>query len=100
MKALILERNLPRFAASRVASIFGSGRGAGLGPLQLLDAETPELPGDEWHTLTPLLSGICGSDLATIDGPYTIAQRDLLLAPWVEVCGMPEGLVVALDGDA
>ena len=39
-------------------------------------------------------------DLATIDGPYTIAQRDLLLAPWVEVCGMPEGLVVALDGDA
>jgi len=32
-------------------------------------------------------------DLATIDGPYTIAQRDLLLAPWVSVCGMPEGLV-------
>ena len=24
-------------------------------------------------------------DLATEDGPYTIAQRDLLLAPWVEV---------------
>jgi len=34
-------------------------------------------------------------DLATIDGPYTIAQRDLLLAPWVEVCGMPEGLGAA-----
>ena len=32
-------------------------------------------------------------DLATIDGPYTIAQRDLLLAPWVKVCGMPDGLV-------
>ena len=31
-------------------------------------------------------------DLATETGPYTIAQRDLLLAPWVEVCGMPEGL--------
>jgi hypothetical protein len=41
MKALILERNLPRFAASRVASLFGSGRGAGIGPLQLLDAEAP-----------------------------------------------------------
>jgi hypothetical protein len=31
-------------------------------------------------------------DLATIEGPYTIAQRDLLLAPWVIVCGMPEQL--------
>jgi len=39
-------------------------------------------------------------DLATVDGPYTIAQRDLLLAPWVEVCGLPEGLVAALDGEA
>ena len=28
-----------------------------------------------------------------LTAPYTIAQRDLLLAPWVEVCGMPEGLV-------
>jgi hypothetical protein len=32
-------------------------------------------------------------DLATPDGPYTIEHRDLLLAPWIEVCGMPEGLV-------
>ena len=40
-------------------------------------------------------------DLATINGPYTIAQRDLLLAPWVSVCGMPEGLIAraALDGE-
>ena len=28
-------------------------------------------------------------DLATEDGPYTIAQRDMLLAPWIKVCGMP-----------
>ncbi len=91
MKALILERNLPRFAASRVASIFGSGRGAGLGPLQLLDAETPELPGDEWHTLTPLLSGICGSDLATIDGRTSRYFEDLVSFPFVpghEVVGV------------
>ena len=30
-------------------------------------------------------------DLATPDGPYTIEHRDLLLAPWIKVCGMPEG---------
>lgn len=41
-------------------------------------------------------------DLATIDGPYTITHRDLLLAPWVSVCGMPEGLIAttALDGES
>ena len=27
MKALVVERNLPRFAAARVASVLGSGRG-------------------------------------------------------------------------
>lgn len=32
-------------------------------------------------------------DLATIEGPYTIFQRDLLMAPWVSVYGMPEGLI-------
>ena len=36
-------------------------------------------------------------DLATDDGPYTPAMRDLLLAPWVEVCGLPEGLVERED---
>jgi hypothetical protein len=32
-------------------------------------------------------------DLATDDGPYTTAQRDLLICPWVEVCGLPDGLI-------
>lgn len=32
-------------------------------------------------------------DLATADGPYTFEHRDLLIAPWREVCGLPEGLV-------
>jgi len=39
------------FAASRVASLLGSGRGAGIGPLQLLDAVAPERPGDDWYPL-------------------------------------------------
>ena len=45
MKALVVERNLPRFAAARVASVLGSGRGAGIGPLRLLDAVAPDRPG-------------------------------------------------------
>jgi threonine dehydrogenase-like Zn-dependent dehydrogenase len=91
MKALVLERNLPRFAASRVASLFGSGRGAGIGPLQLLDAEAPEQPGNDWYPLRPLLSGICGSDLATIDGRTSRYFEDLVSFPFVpghEVVGV------------
>ena len=93
MKALVFERNLPRFAASRVASLLGSGRGAGIGPLQLLEAGAPELPGEEWFHLTPLLSGICGSDLATLDGRSSRYFEDLVSFPFVpghEVVGMLE----------
>ena len=32
-------------------------------------------------------------DLATADGPYTTAHRDLLIAPWREVIGDPTDLV-------
>ena len=38
MSTLLFERSLPRFAAARVVSTFGSGRGAAVGPLRLVDA--------------------------------------------------------------
>jgi threonine dehydrogenase-like Zn-dependent dehydrogenase len=91
MKSLVFERNVARFAASRLASTLGSGRGAGIGPLQLLDADPPALPGDEWFHLRPLLSGICGSDLATIDGRSSRYFEDVVSFPFVpghEVVGV------------
>jgi threonine dehydrogenase-like Zn-dependent dehydrogenase len=91
VKALVFERNLPRFAASRVASVFGSGRGAGIGPLQLLDAVPPDIPGADWFHLRPLLSGICGSDLATLDGRSSRYFEDIVSFPFVpghEVVGV------------
>jgi threonine dehydrogenase-like Zn-dependent dehydrogenase len=91
VKSLVFERNVARFAASRVASAFGSGRGAGIGPLQLLDAEPPVLPGKDWFHLRPLLSGICGSDLATIDGRSSRYFEDMVSFPFVpghEVVGV------------
>lgn len=91
MKALVVERNLPRFAASRVASLLGSGRGATVGPLVLEDVERPERPGPDWHHLQPLLSGICGSDLATVDGRTSRYFEDLVSFPFVpghEVVGL------------
>ena len=68
MKALVFERSLPRYAAARVAGALTPGAGSRVGPLRLLDTEEPEVPGEGWQRVRPLLSGICGSDLATVDG--------------------------------
>jgi threonine dehydrogenase-like Zn-dependent dehydrogenase len=68
MKALQVERSLPRFAAARIASGWRAGAGGRLGPLRLVDTDPPALPGPGWERLSPRLSGICGSDLATVDG--------------------------------
>jgi threonine dehydrogenase-like Zn-dependent dehydrogenase len=68
MKALQIERSTVRFAAARVASGWKPGRGGRAGPLRLVDVDPPEPPGAQWHTVRPRLAGICGSDLATVDG--------------------------------
>jgi threonine dehydrogenase-like Zn-dependent dehydrogenase len=68
VKALLFERKLPRYAAAMVAGSVGAGLGARVGPLSLADVAEPALPGPDWHRVRPRLAGICGSDLATVDG--------------------------------
>jgi threonine dehydrogenase-like Zn-dependent dehydrogenase len=68
MKALRIDRSIPRFAAARVAGALAPGAGATYGPLELDDVEPPDLPGPDWVWLRPRLAGICGSDLSTVDG--------------------------------
>ena len=101
MKALVFERNLPRFAASRVASILGSGRGAGVGPLRLIETDPPPLPGPDWYRVTPLLAGICGSDLVTLDGRSSRYFEDIVSFPFVpghEVVGTVVDDAITADG--
>lgn len=94
MRGLVFERNLPRFAAARVAaSLAGSGRGAGVGPLRLADLDPPTLPDAGWARVRALLSGICGSDLSTIDGRSSRYFEDIVSFPFVpghEVVGVVE----------
>jgi threonine dehydrogenase-like Zn-dependent dehydrogenase len=68
VKALVFSRKPARYAAAMVAGTLRPGRGARYGPLSLRDVDPPELPGPDWLRLRPRLSGICGSDLATLDG--------------------------------
>jgi len=100
MKALVFERSLPRFAAARLASaVAGSGHGVGVGPLELLEVDPPRLPGPSWVRLEPRLAGICGSDLATLDGRSSRYFEHVVSFPFVpghEIVGDVTG--GALDG--
>lgn len=68
MRSLVVERKPLRFAAARIASGLDAGRGARVGPLRLTEVAEPRLPGPGWVRVRPRLAGICGSDLATVDG--------------------------------
>jgi threonine dehydrogenase-like Zn-dependent dehydrogenase len=83
VRALLFERNLPKFAAARVVSEFRSGGGARVGPLRLTEVEAPVLPGPGWQTMKPRLSGICGSDLATVDGRSSRYFEPIVSFPFV-----------------
>lgn len=84
MKALLFERQLGRFVASRVAAeLAGSGRGVPLGPLALVETDSPPPPREGFVPIRPRLAGICGSDLATLDGRSSRYFDRLVSFPFV-----------------
>lgn len=101
MRALRFERSLPRFAAAKVAGVVAPGRGAKLGPLRLADVDVPQLPGPGWHRVRPRLAGICGSDLATVDGASSRYFEPIVSFPFVpghEVVGeLDDGTRVVVE---
>ena len=93
MKALVFERSLPRLAAARVAGAVTPGMGARMGALRLVDMDEPAPPGPGWERVRPLLSGICGSDLATVDGRASRWFEPIVSFPFVpghELVGLAE----------
>lgn len=83
MKALEFHRNIPRFAAARIAGGLTPGGGAGVGPLHLADTDPPKSPGENWVVVRPRLAGICGSDLATVNGRSARYFEPLVSFPFI-----------------
>ena len=83
MKSLVFSRKPARYAAAMVAGALRPGRGARFGPLSLRDVDPPDLPGDDWVRVRPRLAGICGSDLATLDGKSSRYFEPIVSFPFV-----------------
>jgi threonine dehydrogenase-like Zn-dependent dehydrogenase len=101
VKALVFERSLPRYAAAKAAGLLRPGAGARVGPLALAEIDPPDLPGGGWHRVRPRLAGICGSDLATVDGASSRYFEPIVSFPFVpghEVVGdLDDGTRVVLE---
>lgn len=93
VKALLFERRESRYAAAMITSKLSPASGALVAPLRLADISEPEVPGSGWKRVTPLLAGICGSDLSTLAGVTSRYFEPLVSFPFVmghEVVGMTE----------
>lgn len=82
MKALQVSRNVARFGLARVASALGPSAAATFGPLKLVSVEPPDELGEGWQSVRTRLSGICGSDLSTIEGHASSYFDDLVSFPF------------------
>ena len=58
MKALKFKRNIPRYAAAKIAGNIKPGSGASFGPIDLVHEDAPKSPGKDWVRVRPRLSGI------------------------------------------
>ena len=86
MRALLFERKLAKYAAAAVAGRLVPGRGARVGPLRLavdVDEPVPPAGAEGWVRVRPRLAGICGSDLATIDGRSSRYFEPIVSFPFV-----------------
>lgn len=82
MKALIYERSPARYAAAKLLGRLATAK-VSVTPLRLTEIDPPKLPSPEWVQVVPRLSGICGSDLATIESGSSRYLEDFVSFPFV-----------------
>lgn len=101
MKALEIYRSVPRYIAARSLAARVPAL-AGVAPLRLIDKSAPTKPTQEWARLRPILSGICGSDLATVGGHSSFYFSPLVSMPFTPghevVAELLEDVETVFDG--
>lgn len=78
MIALEYTPSIGRYAAARV-----SRRAGAAGALRIARRRPPALPGPDWVSVRPRLSGICGSDQAVLRGSASLYLGSLTSGPFV-----------------
>lgn len=100
-EALVFEDSPARFGLARLASSLRPGAGAGTGPLRHTeDFAPPAIDADSWVRIRPRLAGICGSDLAAVDGRSSRWFEPIVSLPFVpghEVVADHDGRRVVLE---
>jgi threonine dehydrogenase-like Zn-dependent dehydrogenase len=82
--ALELYRSAPRYLTARAVGDRVPGLVSGpLAPVRLVNRKDFEPPASGWARVRPILSGICGSDLATIGGKSSFYFSPLVSLPFV-----------------
>ncbi|MEI7753644.1 MAG: zinc-binding dehydrogenase [Actinomycetota bacterium] len=101
MKALQVSRKVARLGIARMVSALSPAAAARIGPIELVNIDPPAPLGDGWHTVTTRLSGICGSDLSTIEGHASTYFDDWVSFPFTpghEVLGnLADGTRVVIE---
>ena len=101
MKALQVSRKVARLGLARMVSAISPSAAARIGPIELVNIDPPESLGEGWHSVTTRLSGICGSDLSTIEGHASTYFDDWVSFPFVpghEVVGeLDDGTRVVIE---
>jgi threonine dehydrogenase-like Zn-dependent dehydrogenase len=76
MKALTYTPTIAKYVATRAGV-------PGTGALALEEVRPPRAPGPEWVHVQPRLTGICGSDLALINGKASLHLATLTSTPFI-----------------
>ena len=100
---------MSRYVAAKTVGVRFPGLLAGpLTPLRLVHRDPPQVRHDGWVRVRPRLSGICGSDIATLSGHASLYLSAVVSMPFVpghevvgetvdDAPGLPAGSRVVLD---
>ena len=105
MRALQVRRNIAMLGMARIASAVSPVMAAKMGPLEMRTVDDPECPGgtnaEGWHRVHTRLAGICGSDIALVEGHASTYFEDWVSFPFIpghEVVGeLDSGKRVVLE---